>query len=154
MKTKRCLACNQEFQAHPQVSQQAYCSAPGCQRERRRLWQLKKRQTDPDYLENQMRAQQSWCDSHPDYWKDYRARHPEYANKNRIQQRKRNKNQKEKIAKMDVSGQALSLPSGIYRLNPISDSEIAKMATLIVEIRVISYLPEQPRKIAKRGCVR
>jgi hypothetical protein len=150
MKTKRCLACNQEFHARPQVSRQAYCSAPNCQKERRRLWQLNKRQTDPDYLENQMRAQQSWCDSHPDYWKDYRAKHPEYADKNRIQQRKRNKKKKGEIAKMDVSDQVLSLPSGIYRLNPISDSEIAKMAMLIVEIRVISYLPGKPQKIAKR----
>lgn len=147
MDTKRCLACNQKFQARPQVSQQAYCAAPDCQKERRRLWQLNKRRTDPDYLENQMRAQQSWSNSHPDYWRDYRAKHPEYADKNRVQQRKRNK---QKIAKMDVSKEVLTIPSGIYRLNPISDSEFAKMDTLIVEIRVISYLPEPLRKIAKR----
>lgn len=150
MEAKRCLACNKEFKARPQVSQQAYCSAPECQRERRRLWQLNKRQTDPDYLENQMRAQHSWCASHPNYWKDYRARNPEYADKNRIQQRKRNRSKKETIAKMDVTDQVLSLPSGIYCLSPFSDSEVAKMAAFIVEIRVISYFPENPRKIAKR----
>lgn len=59
MKSKRCAACGQAFRPRPQVSQQCYCSAPACQRERRRRWQQAKRQSHPDYHDNQARAQRA-----------------------------------------------------------------------------------------------
>jgi hypothetical protein len=36
MENKLCVACDQPFQPRPQVPHQSYCSAPDCQRERRR----------------------------------------------------------------------------------------------------------------------
>ena len=40
-----------------------------CQKERRRQWQKNKLQTDPDYRDNQARAQKAWprcaSDAHP-----------------------------------------------------------------------------------------
>jgi len=58
---------------------------------------------DPDYRDNQKRAQKQWRDSHPDYWRDYRAANPEYAQQNRERQRDRNALRRlptEAIAKM------------------------------------------------------
>lgn len=90
MENKQCVACNQPFQPRPQVPGQSYCSAPACQRERRKQWQRRKLQTDPDYQDNQARAQQAWTKRNPDYWLEYRESHPEYVERNRARQLERN----------------------------------------------------------------
>lgn len=71
MAIKQCLACGQSFQPRPQVPLQTYCSTPSCQQHRKRQWHHNKLQTDPDYQENQQRAQQSWIERNPDYWRQY-----------------------------------------------------------------------------------
>lgn len=137
MVSKLCAACGESFKPRPQVPQQSYCAEPECQRERRRQWQQAKLQSDPDYQDNQARAQQAWNQRHPDYWRDYRQSHPEYVERNRVLQQVRNaKVMASPIAKMDVSNRALPLPSGVYRLSLATDSGIAKMEVWTVEIRV------------------
>lgn len=73
MPTKNCACCGEPFTSRPQVPDQAYCSAPACQRERRLRWQREKMQTDPDYRDNQSRSQRAWLDRNPDYWRTYRS---------------------------------------------------------------------------------
>ena len=103
MESKRCAACGQAFRPRPQIPQQCYCAAPACQRERRRSWQLAKRESDPDYHDNQARAQRAWRERNPDYWREYRREHPDYSERNRKQQRARNDRRRQHlIAKMDV----------------------------------------------------
>ena len=151
MAIKLCVACGAPFQPRPQVPQQSYCAGPGCQRERRRQWQRDKLQSDPDYQENQMRAQQAWSQRNPDYWRDYRQSHSEYVERNRVLQQKRNaKVMRPAIAKMDVSNPAIPLPSGIYHLSLASESDIAKMDVWTVEITVHACQCLSLVKIAKR----
>lgn len=139
MGIKRCLACGDSFRSRPQAPEQSYCSTPACQRERRKLWQRERRQTDGDYKDNQDRAHKKWLASHPDYWQRYRAKHPEYAESNRIHQRIRNASRSTGlIAKMDASPPVLPLPSGTYRLTSAQATEIANMDAWIVEITVLS----------------
>ena len=95
MDRRRCAACRKVFTVRAQTPQQRYCSAPGCQRERRRRWQREKRRSDPDYRENQRQAQQRWASSHREYWRRYRAEHPEYTAANRIGQRERDRRRRE-----------------------------------------------------------
>lgn len=151
MESKLCVACNQPFQTRPQVPQQSYCSAPDCQRERRRQWQRLKLQTDPDYQDNQFRAQQAWSQRNPNYWREYREVHPQYVERNRALQHERNaKTVVGSIAKMDASKPGIPLPSGIYRLSLVADAEIAKMDVWTVEI-IVHACECVPRvKIAKR----
>lgn len=137
MVSKSCAACGESFQPRPQVPQQSYCAAPECQRERRRQWQRLKLQSDPDYQDNQMRAQQAWSHRNPDYWRNYRDSHPEYVERNRAMQQERNaKAQAGHVAKMDASNPVIPLPSGVYQLSLVTDTEIAKMDVWTVEIRV------------------
>lgn len=151
MEIKQCAACGQPFQARPQVPQQLYCSAGECQQERRRRWQKDKLQNDPDYQDNQARAQQAWNKRNPDYWREYRSTHPEYAERNRVRQRERNALPPiAPIAKMDVSNLVLPLPSGIYRLSQVTDTGIVKMDVWTVEITVLSCQSEPLVEIAKR----
>jgi hypothetical protein len=139
MAMKKCIGCGQSFQPRAQTPQQDYCNATECQRERRRRWQQIKRQSDPDYQENQIRAQQAWNERNPDYWREYRHSHPEYADRNRAQQRKRKAVKKSgQVAKMDVSDPILALPSGIFHMSQIAAPGIAKMDASVPEFSLPS----------------
>jgi hypothetical protein len=124
---------------------------PDCQRKRRRHWQSKKRKNDPDYHDNQARAQQAWNKRNPDYWREYRKDNKAYRERNRALQRERNaQRNKSMIAKMDVSATHPLLPSGIYRLSRVFTQGIAKMDAWTVEITVLSGTSEVSAMIAKR----
>lgn len=69
-----CASCRRLFTIRAQSPAQTFCPDPECQRERRRLWNRKKLQTDLDYRANQQAAQQAWHARNPDYWRDYRQR--------------------------------------------------------------------------------
>ena len=151
MENKLCLACGLPFQPRPQVPQQSYCAAPECQRERRRQWQRTKLQSDPDYQDNQTRAQQAWSQRNPDYWRNYRKSHPEYVERNRVLQLDRNaKVHLDEVAKMDASTLDIPLPSGVYHLSLVTEAGIAKMDVWTVEIRVHACKCQSHVEIAKR----
>lgn len=95
MEKRLCLVCAILFYVVPQCPNQLYCSARRCQQVRKNLWQQAVRQ-DPDYRENQARAQAKWCASHPDYWRDYRAGHAGYTQGNREKQAMRNAKRRKK----------------------------------------------------------
>jgi hypothetical protein len=137
MAKKLCVACGEPFQLRPQVPHQCFCSRPACQRERRRIWQRTKLWSDPDYQDNQVRAQKAWSQRNPDYWREYRKTHPEYVERNRELQQERNaKANTGHVAKMDASPPLIPLPSGVYHLSLVTDAGIAKMDLWTVEIRV------------------
>jgi hypothetical protein len=138
MSIRRCLACADWFPPSPRIPNQAYCTRPECQRERRRRWQREKRRSDEDYRSNQARCQERWRDSHPDYWQRYRAEHPEYATQNREKQRTRNAGRQGTVAKMDASAVLDTLRSGTYLLTRSLDGNFAKMDSWIVKITVLS----------------
>ncbi len=140
MEFRQCQACQAPFRPRPQIADQCFCSAPACQRERRRLWQVTKRHNDPDYRENQKRVQQAWAERPPDYWRNYRREHPEYTERNRAQQRQRAQDQAAagQMAKRNASKAEMPLPSGTYRLSPGVDASLAKSDAWMVEITVIT----------------
>jgi hypothetical protein len=138
MNYKTCLGCGEQFQARSQNPSQTYCSKKTCQSKRRRLWQKNKRQNDPDYRDNQMRAQRAWLERNVDYWKNYRSSHPIYAEQNRSMQRLRNSKQEiDKIAKMDASNFNNFPCTGLYRMIPRSQKKIAKMDVWTVELTLV-----------------
>lgn len=137
MVCKRCAACGQWFHPRPQSPKQTYCPDAACQRERRRRWQAEKRQTDPAYRENQTQAQRAWAARHPDYWRSYRQAHPAVAARNRALQRERDRQRRE-LAKMDASTPIRPVPSGTYRLHPVTPGGLAKSDAWTVEITLLS----------------
>jgi hypothetical protein len=152
---QRCAGCGASFRPRPQVPKQHYCSKPECQQERRRRWKQGKRRTDPDYRDNQTRAQRTWSKRHPGYWSEYRRSHPEYRERNRQQQRVRNARrgapmasdqevpaqERQPIAKRNASIAKRNAPesfgpefSGTYVLTPLEDGRIAKRNAWTVKI--------------------
>ena len=151
MENKTCSACSAPFQARPQVPKQTYCSAPGCQLQRRKQWLKLKLQADPDYRDNQARAQQAWSQRNRDYWRQYRDSHPEYVERNRARQQGRDGGSAPgSLAKMDASNSPAPLPSGLYRLIPVTDPDLAKMDVWIVEITVRNHQTVPSVDLAKR----
>ncbi len=137
MEKKACAACDQPFQPRSQTPHQTFCSAPACQIQRRKQWLRLKLQADPDYRDNQTRAQLAWSQRNPDYWRQYRESHPDYVNRNRAQQRGRDSAPATgSLAKIDASNSSGPLPSGLYRLIPVTGPSLAKMDVWIVEITV------------------
>ncbi|HWR88577.1 MAG TPA: hypothetical protein VN277_09175 [Acidiferrobacterales bacterium] len=144
MESKQCAGCGKAFHPRPQTPKQTYCSSPQCQRERRRRWQQARRRIDPEYRDNQSRAQESWAERHRDYWRQYRQTHPQYSERNRVLQRERDARRRERVlAKMDVSARDSPVASGTYRLSPVTRDDLAKMDAWVVRITVVSkqYAP-------------
>lgn len=72
MVTTRCAHCGAPFQPRPQTPKQTFCSAPACQRARKRQWQQAKLASDPDYRANQRSAQRAWAARNRGYWPQWR----------------------------------------------------------------------------------
>ncbi|WP_321957650.1 hypothetical protein [Paraburkholderia bannensis] len=145
---RKCTACGRLFEPRAQSPQQKYCSKPECQRLRKALWQKQKVRTDPDYRENQRRAQKRWGATHPDYWRSYRADHQAYKERNCELQRIRNSHPKY-IAKMDASGRETRLCTGFYVLAQALRDDVAKIGAWIVHLTIISDLHNEFSGIAK-----
>jgi hypothetical protein len=139
MECRRCAACDRAFRPRAQVPHQRYCALAACQRERRRRWQQSKLHADADYRANQRQAQRVWVDGHGEYWREYRASHPDYTDRNRLEQRRRDRGRRAaRLAKMDASTPISVVPSGTYRLLAATAGDLAKKAAWTVKITVIS----------------
>ena len=135
-----CTYCGDFFDPSPRHKNQTACKKPTCQRARKAAWQRYKMKTDPVYRANQKSSQQKWLAVTPDYWKAYRKRNPEKAERNRIFQAIRNRKARNPssdakmdmsvIAKMDSSKSDNFKVLGQFWLVPV----IAKMDALKVHI--------------------
>jgi len=135
-----CSHCGEQFSSSPRHKNQRFCGKPACQRARKAAWQRHKIHTDPDYRFNQKLSRKQWTKEHPGYWKEYRKRHPDKAERNRILQAIRNRRARlsplnEKmvsslIAKMDASKPEALKILGRFWIVPV----IAKMDALKVNI--------------------
>ena len=150
-----CKHCGQMFSPHCFGSNQKYCNDPECRRARKRLWQKTKMANDIDYRTNQESARKAWQERNPDYMREYRKRSPEYVEKNRMQQRKRNKLRKSSeenfsspgnsplIVKMDELKSHPIISAGIFRLVPVEQGNIVKMDEQIVHLVPVSDFSTQ-----------
>ena len=85
---------------------------------------------DAEYRLNQKTSNRAWAEAHPGYWKDYRKRHPEKAQRNRILQRIRNRRRSKEdkaeakgdcslIAKVDASSSHKIKVAGEFWMVPV-----------------------------------
>lgn len=144
MQEVNCIHCSRSFFRSPRHKNQSYCKRKECQRAKKADWQRQKMRTDPEYKANQRLSNLKWREANPGYWKEYRKRNPDKAERNRLLQRVRNRQKSNKvpscngdIAKMDASNSVKSKEFkaiGQYWLVPV----IAKMDALKVNIVRIS----------------
>jgi len=135
-----CVYCGDYFDPSPRHKNQTACKKVKCQRAKKAAWQRYKMKTDPDYRFNQKVCQKQWAETNPGYWKEYRKRKPEKAERNRILQAVRNRRTRSSplneemdrppIAKMDTSKSDNFEVLGQFWMVPV----IAKMDALKVNI--------------------
>ena len=135
-----CVYCGDYFDPSPRHKNQTACKKPKCQRAKKAAWQRHKLKTDPIYSANQKISQKQWAKANPGYWKEYRKKNPEKAERNRILQAIRNRKARSSpsdekmdaslIAKMDASKSDNFQILGQFWLLPV----IAKMDALKVNI--------------------
>ena len=116
-KNCKSITCDDLFNPSPRHKNQTACKKVRCQRAKKAAWQRHKMKTDPDYKFNQKLSQKQWVEAHSGYWKDYRKRNPEKAERNRILQAVRNRRvrsgqsnlwvDRTMIAKMDALGDGI-----------------------------------------------
>lgn len=140
-----CFACGKEKPGSPRVvGRQSHCGEPACQRARKAAAERQSMVTDPDHRATKRQSDAAWCRAHPGYWSEYRRRHPEKAERNRMLQRQRNLRRRRPapdavpvIAKLDASA-SFKRPeppaNGEYWLVPV----IAKLDALRVKIIAIT----------------
>lgn len=147
MVTRYCAHCGGAFHPRPQAPKQAFCSAPACQRTRKRQWQKGKLRSDPDYLANQRAAQRAWSARNEGYWRNWRQARSAPAQVERARQVPGEAAQRAQDAvapqgaKMDVS---VLLP-GLYHLQPRPEFSGPNGASWLVEITPVRV--GAPRKM-------
>ena len=142
---RRCVCCKTMFRPDRYHPYQNYCSKDECQKSRRMTWQKNKLKTDPDYRKSQAEAQALWKTTNPEYWKNYRATHPEYVTHNRImQQQRRSKGntpvfakQQPDVVNMDFASLQQRLLSGNYKLTIEDIIFVVKMYLATVQVAVL-----------------
>ena len=135
-----CVYCGDFFDPSLRHKNQTACKKVKCQRAKKAAWQRHKLKTDPIYAANQKSSQQQWIKANPGYWKQYRKKNPQQAERNRIGQAMRNRKARSSsdvtkmdqvlIAKMDASKFDNFQILGQFWLLPV----IAKMDALKVNI--------------------
>ena len=103
MEDEQCWHCGDFFPKSPRHKEQYYCMKPKCRRAKKAAWKRKKMKEDPEYRLNQKTSNKTWAEANPAYWKEYRKRNPEKAERNRILQRIRNRRRLKK-GKADARG--------------------------------------------------
>ncbi len=144
-KRRRCQNqdCGVLFTPCPQVPDQAYCSRKVCQQVRRNEWNQKKLVANPTYREERQADHECWVKNNPNYWKEYRACHPDYSQKNREQQQLRDQKRRKTppepmLAKTDESLPVPLIITGRYKLIRVNSNVLAKTDEYIVEIAEIT----------------
>jgi hypothetical protein len=61
---------------------------PACQKNK---WKQSKIASDPDYKNDQRDYLKQWIEQHPGYYRNYRKQNPDYCDRNRELQKKRDK---------------------------------------------------------------
>jgi hypothetical protein len=141
MEEIQCYHCGRFFPKSPRHKAQYYCMRPECRKARKAAWKRKKIREDPEYRLNQKTSNRAWFDAHPGYWKMYREKNPEKAERNRILQHVRNRRRSNMnetdakgdpplIAKVDASNPGKIKVPGQFWMVPM----IAKVDALKVYI--------------------
>jgi len=106
MEQIQCIYCGDFFDSSPRHKNQPACKKTACQKAKKADWQRHKMKIDPVYNASQKISQKQWAKANPGYWKQYRKKNPEKAERNRILQTIRNRKARgpNSLAKMDSLG--------------------------------------------------
>jgi ribosome-binding protein aMBF1 (putative translation factor) len=138
-RTFTCLHCGRVVSQNPRIKKkQQFCSQKECQQYRMRTWKKSKYKESNKYRKKTKEHQKQWRKSYPadQYQREYRETHPEYVNRNREQQGRRNKSRKTDPVSLIVKTDALLLQpreDGAYMLSKIKKKLIVNRNALSLQ---------------------
>lgn len=101
MGTRKCMVCGDVFVPDPRVgSKQKVCGREKCRKERKRRADARWRAANPGYRDQ--KKMRVWAAQYPRYWRAWRAGHPDYVERNRVQTRQRMQASRLVFAKQDA----------------------------------------------------
>jgi len=117
MKTIKCVNCRRIVPANPRVKSQKYCNRKACQCVRKNKWKQSKIASDPDYKNDQKDYHKKWIAQHPGYYRNYRKQNPDYCDRNRELQKKRDtKRRLKRSCKRDALKHFSDIKPSTYKL--------------------------------------
>ncbi len=148
----KCKNCRRVIQKpNRRIKNQNYCRRKACQRARKRKWQRRKMAKDDDYRQNQNGSRNQWLEKNPDYYQNYRETHPDYTDRNRELQKKRDANRRQSnLAKMDPLTQINNKNTDSYFIFSAKE-DLAKMDALIPKYRIIPVGYDSVSAFCKKG---
>jgi len=125
MKPKiKCVKCRRIVPANPRVKNQ---------RVRKNKWKQSKIASDPDYKNDQRDYHKQWIEQHPGYYRHYRKQNPDYCDRNRELQKKRDqKHRLKQSCKRDALKQFSAIKPGTYKLIPFNRKRDALEGQFVV----------------------
>lgn len=143
MDERRCRYCEKTFQPSKYQQRQAVCGEPPCQQQRKREYRQRKLVVDTEYRQVCQDSAQKWRARNPGYWKQYREKKPEAADRNREQQKARDRAQRLRDLANNTS--ALDLKhsaAGVWLLNA-GPEDLANNNVASAQVWVIETLPRR-----------
>lgn len=127
-----CCICSASFMPHPKVGRrQKTCGNPACQKILKEKNNARWRRNNPHYNKNDYGRVKACLEKTPGYLKRYRQDHPEYVQKNRDAQRRRDRARK---LHLDIQAKLNRQPSEIMKqlgsASPASPLDIQDEFTL------------------------
>jgi hypothetical protein len=145
MEQRRCRYCTKLFQPSKYQPQQAVCSDPACQRQRRSEYRQQKLAADAEYRQVCQDSSRKWRTRHPEYWKRYRETNPDAVSRNREQQQ--NRDRKQRLLHLANNTSALDLKrsaAGVWLLNA-QTKDLANNNSVSAQVWVIEPFPRRIR---------
>jgi hypothetical protein len=144
MGERRCRYCQQVFQPSKFQPRQTVCSGAACQRKRRTEYHREKVASDPEYREVCRDSGRKWRAGHPDYWKQYREKHPAAVERNRQQQKLRDRRRRFSNLANNTSALDLKLSAAQVWLVGPGAAHLANNNSAPAQVWVIEALGSRP----------
>ena len=133
----RCKGCHRYVPGNPRIKDQGYCKRTACQNERKGKWESARIASDPGYKASREKSKAKSRKKNPGYWVKRRAKDPDYCERNRELQKKRDQKRRERKARNDAvessirESDALSDKSSVNTICfQSSEPDLAKTDTL------------------------
>ncbi len=144
MGERRCRYCQKVFQPSKFQPCQAVCGEAECQRKRRTDYHRNKMASDPEYRQGCLDSPRKWRSRNPDYWKQYRQKHPAVVEQNRQQQKRRDQKRRLCILANNTSALDLKYSAAQVWLIGSNAAHLANNNSAPAQVWVIEALPLRP----------
>ena len=144
--TFTCRHCGKISPRNPRLKKkkkQSYCNAPKCKQAKKSARKKERYHTNPSYRQQHLARQKLWRSNRPahEYQKQYRESHPEYVDRNRELQAKRNCRRKKRTTPMIVNGTPLSPQASndnTYVIIKVKRGKIVNGTPFLAQMQIIT----------------